>query len=51
MAYYYKKEGDKYHWHFSCLHVPADVRTNPEWIVTLTKPNGREQCNECKAKD
>ena len=51
MTYYYKKDSDTYHWHFGCSHVPADVRTNPEWEVTKPKPSGREQCNVCKTKD
>jgi len=49
--YYYKRYGsDAYHWERSCSKVPANVSTNPEWVVTNTKPSSREQCNECKAK-
>jgi len=51
MTYYWKIGGDTYHWHRTCSHVPADVESNPEWRVSETKPTGKEECNECKAKD
>ncbi len=40
MTYYWKiKNSDTYHWHFSCEHVPSNVRTNPEWAYGETKPS------------
>ena len=51
MTYFYKKTSDTYHWHSTCSKLPANVRTNSDWVVTTTKPTGREQCNECKGKD
>ena len=47
--YYYKKNGDTYHWETSCsknAYSPND----PNWVKTNTQPSGKEQCNECKAK-
>jgi len=45
--YYYKVDGDTYHWETSCSknHYPADG-----WKKTWEKPSGKEQCNECKSK-
>ncbi len=45
--YYYKEDSDTYHWETSCRknHYPA-----PGWKKSNTRPSGREQCNECKAK-
>ncbi len=45
--YYHKKGNDTYHWETSCSknHYPAQG-----WEKTNTRPAGKEQCNECKAK-
>jgi hypothetical protein len=46
--YYYKEEGsDTYHWERRCSKnkYPA-----AGWKKSNTRPRGREQCNECKAK-
>lgn len=47
--YYYKKDGDTYHWELSCSknhYSPND----PNWVKTNTQPSGKEKCDECKAK-
>lgn len=46
--YYYKKDGDTYHWEISCSKN-AYSSTDPNWVKTYTQPS-KEQCNECKAK-
>ena len=52
MTYYWKTEGDMYHWHRSCHLVPDDdVETNPEWVVSNVQPISKKQCNHCKNKD
>ncbi len=45
--YYFKEDSDTYHWETSCAtnRYPA-----PGWKKSNTKPSGREQCTECKAK-
>lgn len=48
--YYYRKGRDTYHWEKSCSKVPTNVSTDPDWVVTNTKPSGKEQCNECRNK-
>jgi len=47
--YYYKKGDEHYHWEKSCSknHYSSN---NPDWVETNTKPSGKDQCNECKAK-
>ena len=45
--YYYKDGSDTYHWETSCSqnHYPNDG-----WHKTWTKPSGKEECDQCKAK-
>lgn len=45
--YYYKDGSDTYHWETSCSNnqYPASG-----WHKSDTKPAGKEQCNQCKAK-
>ncbi len=45
--YYYKKDGDTYHWEKTCSnnHYPSSG-----WEKTNTRPTNKEQCNQCKAK-
>lgn len=47
--YYYKKTSDTFHWEITCSknHYSSN---DPEWVKTETRPAGREECNECKAK-
>lgn len=45
--YYYKKSSDTYHWELSCS---KNGYPGAGWEKTNTKPTGKEQCNECKAK-
>lgn len=45
--FYYKKDSDTYHWEKSCS---KNHYTEDGWETTQTKPTGKEQCNECKAK-
>jgi len=51
MTYYYKTNRDTYHWHYMCSKVPAEVESISGWVVSKTRPKGREKCNECKSKD
>lgn len=50
MTYYWKKNGDTYHWHYNCTHVPVNVRNHPEWVASEEEPSDKEKCNECKEK-
>lgn len=46
--YYYKESGsDTYHWETSCSNnnYPEDG-----WVKKDTKPDKKEQCNQCKTK-
>ncbi len=45
--YYYKVGIDRYHWEKSC---DKNNYPDPGWKKTDSKPAGKEQCNECKAK-
>lgn len=48
--YYYDKESDTYHWELSCSKNHYGEKGAENWEKTVTRPTGREQCNECKAK-
>ena len=45
--YYYKKNGDTYHWETSCSKN-AYSASDSNWVKTSTQLSGKEQCNECK---
>ncbi|KKN87404.1 hypothetical protein LCGC14_0258590 [marine sediment metagenome] len=48
MYYWKTSDNNRYHWHSNCdkNKYPAEG-----WEKGSSPPKGREQCNECKAKD
>lgn len=51
MTYFWKKDGDIYHWHLECPSIPIHVRGNPEWVVSEQRPTDRDICLQCREKD
>ena len=40
---------ETYHSRYACSQVPPDVRRNSNWKIAADRPDGIDECPECRA--